>query len=58
MLTTAVVWGCLGTASLALTLATDRTPMTARKVIVAYAVGPVALTALVVVGVVKGVSRG
>jgi hypothetical protein len=58
MLTTAVLWGFLGTASLALTLATDRTPLTVRKVIVAYAVGPVALAALVVVGVVKGVSRG
>jgi hypothetical protein len=57
MLTTAVVWGCLGTASLALTLATDRTPLTARKVITAYAVGPVALAALVVVGVVKGVTK-
>ena len=48
-----ITWVLLGTASLALTLATDTTPLTLWKVFVAYTLGPLAVLAAIVVMVFK-----
>ena len=43
MIAAALAWLALGTTSLALTLAHDETPLTPRKVAVAYTFGPIAV---------------